>query len=184
MSPGAAAPPTTCSTTCARTDRSGTRTPRPEVPPGSREGHPLHDRSPPSTTDYRRLRPRIAHGCRGAAATRALDALVTARDRTALLTSCVEDPDLTAQHSPLMSPLVWDLAHIGNQEEQWLLRTVAGQEALRPEIDGLYDAFEHPRSERPSLPLLAPAEARGYAAEVRGRVAGRAGGRRVPRQPR
>src|SRR5262249_7348277 len=39
-----------------------------------------------------------------------------------------------------------------------------------PEIDGIYDAFEHPRSERPSLPLLSPEEARGYAAEVRGRA--------------
>ncbi len=85
---------------------------------------------------------------------RAVASLVAARDRTTLLTSCVEEPDLTAQHSPLMSPLVWDLAHIGNQEEQWLLRAVAGQEAIRPEIDGLYDAFEHPRAERPTLPLL------------------------------
>ncbi|MFG3515250.1 ergothioneine biosynthesis protein EgtB [Streptomyces bobili] len=101
---------------------------------------------------------------------RALTTLVTARERTTLLTSCVEEPDLTAQHSPLMSPLVWDLAHIGNQEELWLLRAVAGRDAMRPEIDGLYDAFEHPRSERPSLPLLPPTEARAYAAEVRGRV--------------
>ncbi|MEW2130987.1 ergothioneine biosynthesis protein EgtB [Streptomyces sp. NPDC005435] len=101
---------------------------------------------------------------------RALASLVTARTRTTLLTTCVEDPDLTAQVSPLMSPLVWDLAHIGNQEELWLLRAVGGREAMRPEIDGLYDAFEHPRSERPSLPLLAPEEARAYAAEVRGRV--------------
>ncbi|MBA2810732.1 ergothioneine biosynthesis protein EgtB [Streptomyces sp. KM273126] len=101
---------------------------------------------------------------------RALQALTTARARTALLTSCVEDPELTAQHSPLMSPLVWDLAHIGNQEELWLLRNVAGREAMRPEIDAIYDAFEHPRAERPSLPLLPPAEARRYAAEVRGRA--------------
>lgn len=101
---------------------------------------------------------------------RALTTLTTARARTTLLTSCVEDPDLTAQHSPLMSPLVWDLAHIGNQEEQWLLRTVAGREAMRPEIDGIYDAFEHPRAARPTLPLLPPTEARHYASEVRGRV--------------
>ncbi|MER5861354.1 ergothioneine biosynthesis protein EgtB [Streptomyces sp900105245] len=101
---------------------------------------------------------------------RALASLITARDRTTLLTSCVDDPDLTAQHSPLMSPLVWDLAHIGNQEEMWLLRAVGGRDAMRPEIDTLYDAFEHPRAERPSLPLLPPAEARGYAAEVRGRA--------------
>ncbi|WEH36975.1 ergothioneine biosynthesis protein EgtB [Streptomyces sp. AM 4-1-1] len=101
---------------------------------------------------------------------RALAALLTARTRTALLTSCVDDRELTAQHSPLMSPLVWDLAHIGNQEELWLLRAVAGREAMRPEIDGLYDAFEHPRASRPSLPLLAPDEARMYAYEVRGRA--------------
>ncbi|MEK9520746.1 ergothioneine biosynthesis protein EgtB [Streptomyces venezuelae] len=100
----------------------------------------------------------------------ALESLTAARARTALLTSCVEDDELTAQHSPLMSPLVWDLAHIGNQEELWLWRAVARQEALRPEIDSLYDAFEHPRSSRPSLPLLAPGEARTYAADVRLRV--------------
>ncbi|WP_148588825.1 ergothioneine biosynthesis protein EgtB [Streptomyces sp. WAC01526] len=101
---------------------------------------------------------------------RAASALLAARDRTRLLTTCVEHPDLVAQHSPLMSPLVWDLAHIGNQEEQWLLRTVGGRDALRPDIDSVYDAFEHPRSERPALPLLAPDEAHGYVAEVRGRV--------------
>jgi iron(II)-dependent oxidoreductase len=102
--------------------------------------------------------------------TRALTALTTARERTAALTGCVDDHDLTAQHSPLMSPLVWDLAHIGNQEEQWLLRAAGGREALRPEIDGLYDAFEHPRAARPALPLLPPEEARGYVADVRGMV--------------
>ncbi|WP_328941134.1 ergothioneine biosynthesis protein EgtB [Streptomyces sp. NBC_00250] len=101
---------------------------------------------------------------------KALEALTAARARTALLTSCVEDGELTAQHSPLMSPLVWDLAHIGNQEELWLWRAVAGKDALRPEIDSLYDAFEHPRATRPSLPLLAPGEARTYAADVRLRV--------------
>ncbi|MFE6132542.1 SUMF1/EgtB/PvdO family nonheme iron enzyme, partial [Streptomyces sp. NPDC056437] len=101
---------------------------------------------------------------------RALDALITARDRTAGLTTCVDENELIAQHSPLMSPLVWDLAHIGNQEEQWLLRTVGGREALRPEIDSVYDAFEHPRALRPTLPLLAPSEARTYASDVRGRV--------------
>ncbi|GHG93568.1 ergothioneine biosynthesis protein EgtB [Streptomyces rubradiris] len=101
---------------------------------------------------------------------RALACLTTARARTTLLTTCVDEPDLTAQHSPLMSPLVWDLAHIGNQEELWLLRAVGGREAMRPEIDSLYDAFEHPRAERPKLPLLPPAEARRYAAEVRGRA--------------
>ncbi|BFV55999.1 ergothioneine biosynthesis protein EgtB [Kitasatospora sp. CMC57] len=95
--------------------------------------------------------------------------LLGARERTAGLTA-LDDHDLTAQHSPLMSPLVWDLAHIGNQEELWLLRNIGGREPMRPEIDPLYDAFEHPRAERPKLPLLPPDEARAYAHEVRGRV--------------
>src|ERR1700722_10760586 len=96
--------------------------------------------------------------------------LVAARERTTLLTSSVDDTDLVKQHSPLMSPLVWDLAHIANQEELWLLRAVGGHDALHPEIDPLYDAFEHPRAERPTLPLLTPSEARRYGHEVRGRV--------------
>jgi gamma-glutamyl hercynylcysteine S-oxide synthase len=96
--------------------------------------------------------------------------LIAARDRTTLLTSAVGDDDLTRQHSPLMSPLVWDLAHIANQEELWLLREVGGRTPLHPEIDPLYDAFEHPRAERPSLPILPPAEARAYGHEVRGPV--------------
>jgi gamma-glutamyl hercynylcysteine S-oxide synthase len=96
--------------------------------------------------------------------------LFIVRDRTILLTTAVDDADLVKQHSPLMSPLVWDLAHIANQEELWLLRAVGDRDPLHPEIDPLYDAFEHPRAERPTLPLLAPAEARRYAHEVRGRV--------------
>lgn len=90
-----------------------------------------------------------------------------ARDRTRALTDCVDDTDLAAQHSPLMSPLVWDLAHIANQEERWLVREVGGRAPLRPELDDLYDAFAHPRSTRPSLPLLNPDQARSYGAQVR-----------------
>lgn len=86
----------------------------------------------------------------------ALDALTAARSRTSALTDCVEDSELTAQHSPLMSPLVWDLAHISNQEEQWLLRAVAGREAMRPEIDSVYDAFEHPRASAPRCRCSSP----------------------------
>ena len=96
--------------------------------------------------------------------------LITARERTRGLTDSVDETDLIRQHSPLMSPLVWDLAHVANQEELWLLRSVGGREPMHPEIDPLYDAFEHPRAKRPTLPLLPPAEARGYASDVRGRV--------------
>ncbi len=97
--------------------------------------------------------------------------LEAARDRTLGLTDLGE-PTLVAQHDPLMSPLVWDLAHVGQQEELWLLR--GGDPArlgmLTPDVDALYDAFKHPRAERPGLPLLPPVEARAYDHEVRGRV--------------
>jgi iron(II)-dependent oxidoreductase len=66
-----------------------------------------------------------------------------------------------------MSPLVWDLAHIGNQEELWLVREAGGRPGLRPDLDHLYDAFQHPRADRPALPLLGPEEARAYVAAVR-----------------
>src|SRR5215469_4668443 len=97
--------------------------------------------------------------------------LTSARDRTLQLTN-LDEPTLLAQHDPLMSPLVWDLAHVGQQEELWLLR--GGNPhcpgMLPPEIDSLYDAFKHRRAERPSLPLLPPVEARAFNHEVRGRV--------------
>jgi iron(II)-dependent oxidoreductase len=92
------------------------------------------------------------------------------RQRTALLTETVDEDDLVRQHSKLMSPLVWDLAHIGNQEELWLVRDVGGRDPLRQDIDELYDAFQHPRAERPALPLLDPTESRAYVREVREKV--------------
>jgi len=101
---------------------------------------------------------------------RAAAELLAARERTTLLTSAVDEADLVKQHSPLMSPLVWDLAHIANQEELWLLREVGGETPIHPEIDPLYDAFEHPRATRPTLPLLPARDARRYGRDVRGRV--------------
>ena len=97
--------------------------------------------------------------------------LADARGRTLALTE-FDDIELTRQHSPLMSPLVWDLAHVGQQEDLWLLRRgdAAAQGLLPVQIERLYDAFEHPRSARVSLPLLPPGEARVFLADVRGRV--------------
>ncbi|HEX8630776.1 MAG TPA: ergothioneine biosynthesis protein EgtB [Catenuloplanes sp.] len=92
------------------------------------------------------------------------------RARTVALTEAVDEPDLIRQHSPLMSPLVWDLAHVGNQEELWLVRDVGGRAPVREDIDELYDAFKHPRSRRPGLPLLDPGQARGYVGTVRDKV--------------
>ena len=95
--------------------------------------------------------------------------LEAARRRAVDLLAPVPDDGLVRQHSPLMSPLVWDLAHVGNYEEQWLLRALGGR-AVGERWDSVYDAFRHPRRDRPSLPMMGPAEARGYVAVVRGEV--------------
>jgi gamma-glutamyl hercynylcysteine S-oxide synthase len=93
-----------------------------------------------------------------------------ARERTVALLEPLDDEQLRQQVSPLQSPLVWDVAHIGHFEELWLLRRGSGRQPLVPELDGLYDAFSHPRAERGELPILEPAAAWDYVAEVRAAV--------------
>jgi iron(II)-dependent oxidoreductase len=94
-------------------------------------------------------------------------ALERARRRTEDLLEPLSDEQLTRQISPLQSPLVWDLAHIGYFEELWLLRRVGGRSAVSPEYDDLYDSFAHARPERGRLPILPPQAARAYVGEVR-----------------
>ena len=96
-------------------------------------------------------------------------ALEGARARSRRLLDPLHEKVLRAQHSPLMSPLIWDLAHIGNYEDLWLVRSLGGA-AVRPEIDDLYDAFRQPRRDRPRLPLLAPSETTEYLTRVRNRA--------------
>jgi iron(II)-dependent oxidoreductase len=104
----------------------------------------------------------------------ALQALDVARARTLAVTD-IDDAELTRQHSPLMSPLVWDLAHVGQQEEHFLLQRLPWRDrpaspVYAPEVAALYDAFIHSRASRVSLPLLSPQQSRRCLADVRGRV--------------
>jgi len=93
-----------------------------------------------------------------------------ARKRTDSLLEPLDDEQLTCQVSPLQSPLVWDLAHIGYFEELWLLRNGNGGALASTEVDGLYDSFAHERAERAALPILSPDDARAYVRDVRERV--------------
>jgi gamma-glutamyl hercynylcysteine S-oxide synthase len=92
-------------------------------------------------------------------------ALGQARERTEALLEPLSDDELVRQVSPLQSPLVWDLGHIGHFEELWLLGSTRH--------DDLYDSFAHARAKRGGLPLLAPGEARAYVGEVREAVLAR-----------
>jgi iron(II)-dependent oxidoreductase len=100
----------------------------------------------------------------------ALDALDEARARTLALVEAVCVEDLERVHSPLMSPLVWDLGHIAAFEDLWLVARFAGEEMVGPEYAEVYDAFETPRSGRGDLPFLRTGEALEYLAAVRERV--------------
>src|SRR3954462_15975832 len=93
-------------------------------------------------------------------------AMEASRARTTALLEPFDDAFLARQHSPLMSPLVWDLAHVANYEELWLVRALDAP-AIRPELDDIYDASKHPRPDRPELPSLDPAQARAYGNDVR-----------------
>jgi gamma-glutamyl hercynylcysteine S-oxide synthase len=90
-----------------------------------------------------------------------------ARERTLALIGGLSEDDLERVHSPLMSPLVWDLGHIAAYEDLWLAHRHAGLELLRPDLAELYDAFETPRAVRGEIEALGAAEARDYLAAVR-----------------
>lgn len=109
-----------------------------------------------------------------AASTRDADAVVAAltetRDRTRALVAHLDDATLERVHSPLMSPLVWDLGHIAAFEDLWAVRAFAGEPLLRPDLAQVYDAFETPRADRGEIPFLRRAEALAYLDAVRGRT--------------
>jgi gamma-glutamyl hercynylcysteine S-oxide synthase len=95
--------------------------------------------------------------------------LQEARVRTFLLLSPLSEEELRAQHDPLLSPVLWDLGHIAYFEELWLTRNLHGPIEF-VEMPGLFNPFEHPRSERGALRLPSLAECREIMDEIRGRV--------------
>jgi iron(II)-dependent oxidoreductase len=99
-----------------------------------------------------------------------LDAMQAVRRRTLDLVGHLPASDLERQVDPIMSPLVWDLAHIAAYEDLWLVHRLAGQPLLRPDLAALYDAFETPRTVRGEIEILDTAAAHAYLADVRDRA--------------
>ena len=108
-------------------------------------------------------------GSESASRARLRAALVEGRERTLALVDPVSDADLDRVHSPLMSPLAWDLGHIAAQEDLWLCVNAAGLEPLEPELMDVYDASETPRANRGDIPYLRRAAALDYMERVRER---------------
>ena len=98
-------------------------------------------------------------------------AMDSARERTLELVAPLSVEQLQRVHSPIMSPLVWDLGHIAAYEDLWMAHRHGGLELLRPGLAGLYDAFETPRAIRGEIEALDPEQAREYMAAVRERTA-------------
>jgi gamma-glutamyl hercynylcysteine S-oxide synthase len=100
-----------------------------------------------------------------------LMAMASARERTLELVAPLSVDQLERVHSPIMSPLVWDLGHIAAYEDLWMAHRHGGLELLRPDLASLYDAFETPRAIRGEIEALDPERAREYMAAVRERTA-------------
>lgn len=98
------------------------------------------------------------------------EAMGEVRERTLRLVSHLGGEELSAQLSPIMSPLAWDLGHVAAYEDLWLSHRLAGRELLRPGLAELYDAFETPRQVRGELEFLRGADLLAYMAEVRERA--------------
>ena len=96
--------------------------------------------------------------------------LAEARQRTLELIEPLDDEQLNRVYSPILSPLAWDLGHIANFEELWLVQTIGGREPLHGDLGRFYDAIENPRKTRGELPILRDAELRAYLADVRERT--------------
>jgi len=96
--------------------------------------------------------------------------LAEARRRTLALVEPLDDEQLNTVYSPILSPLAWDLGHIANFEELWLVQTIGEREPMHGELGRFYDAIENPRVARGELPILRDAELRAYMADVRERT--------------
>jgi gamma-glutamyl hercynylcysteine S-oxide synthase len=96
--------------------------------------------------------------------------LEEARRHTLRLIEPLSEEQLNRVYDPILSPLIWDLGHIANFEELWLVQRIGGREALRGELGELYDAIEQPRKIRGRLPILGAEEVRPYMDQVRERT--------------
>jgi iron(II)-dependent oxidoreductase len=93
--------------------------------------------------------------------------LESVRRRTHNMVDPLSWDEVHKQFDSIMSPVVWDIGHVGNFEEYWLLREIDGRDAHDSAYDEMYDPFDNPRFSRGDLPLLDRDAAYAYLADVR-----------------
>ena len=91
-------------------------------------------------------------------------------ERTLSLVAVLDWETLRRQHVSILSPMIWDLGHIGNFEDLWLSQELAGLEAVEKGYERMFDATLNPRAERAALPLPRGEALFGYLAAVRDRA--------------
>src|SRR4051812_50113675 len=80
--------------------------------------------------------------------------LEEARSHTLKLVEPLTEEQLNRVYDPLLSPLIWDLGHIANFEELWLVQRIGGRGPPPGGLGGLYHAIAQPRRMRGETPLL------------------------------
>jgi gamma-glutamyl hercynylcysteine S-oxide synthase len=101
---------------------------------------------------------------------RLAEGLAEARRNTERLLAPIDDVTLTTQYDQLMSPVVWDYAHIGVFEELWLVQAISGAEPIDGSLEHTYNALDTPRVVRGHRKLLDRTESAAYLADVRRRT--------------
>lgn len=109
-------------------------------------------------------------GATGDWKSRVREELEETRRRTLALVERLPEERLRRQVRSFLSPMVWDLGHIANFEDLWLVRAAAGDPGTRPDRDGLYDPFDVPRQRRSGIDLPDLAETLEYLDGVRART--------------
>ncbi len=87
-----------------------------------------------------------------------------------MLVEPLNQEQLNTAYSEILSPLAWDLGHIANFEELWLVQRVGGLDPFDGQLGPFYDAIENPRATRNELPILRGDDLTDYLARVRERT--------------
>jgi iron(II)-dependent oxidoreductase len=80
-------------------------------------------------------------------------ALLDVRSRTLALVEGLNEQQLLGPILPTVNPLRWEIAHAAYFHELWVLRHLGQQQAIRSDVDALFDSISIQHEDRWQLPL-------------------------------